>query len=113
MYKAQIEELKKKHKDKLARLERKFYDEKMSLQKQFQLKLMDLRKLSHEEAVTKLGDTTKQLFVENRSMTEELHVQVQVRKRLFSFQCRLLGSHFQVEQATEKLKMQKKHLEEE
>ncbi|PRP87200.1 hypothetical protein PROFUN_01462 [Planoprotostelium fungivorum] len=81
-YKQEIEGIKQKHKDKIARLERKFYDEKISLQKQFQQKLMELRKISHEEAVTKLGETTKQLFVENRTMTEELQLQLQTTEKL-------------------------------
>lgn len=55
----------------------RFYDEKVRLQKTFSSKLSELRKLSHEEAVTRLGDTTKQLFVENRTMAEELQLQMQ------------------------------------
>ncbi len=65
-YQQVIEETKKNQKEKIARLEQKFYDEKVSLQKQFATKLQELKQVEHEEAVTTLGETTKQLFVENR-----------------------------------------------
>jgi hypothetical protein len=80
--KTTLEERTQKYKEKVSKLENKFYEEKVKLQRQFAAKLLELKKFAHDEALTRLGETTKHLYVENKTIAEELHIHVQEAEQL-------------------------------
>eukprot|EP00002_Diphylleia_rotans_P012008 TRINITY_DN2358_c0_g1_i11.p1 TRINITY_DN2358_c0_g1~~TRINITY_DN2358_c0_g1_i11.p1 ORF type:complete len:495 (-),score=95.47 TRINITY_DN2358_c0_g1_i11:242-1726(-) len=72
-----LEEFERKHQETISKMEHKFYEEKVRLQKETNQKMAEIQKLSHEEAIQRLDESTKQILIENRRMADELRLQVQ------------------------------------
>eukprot|EP01112_Ceratiomyxa_fruticulosa_P005397 TRINITY_DN1601_c0_g2_i1.p1 TRINITY_DN1601_c0_g2~~TRINITY_DN1601_c0_g2_i1.p1 ORF type:complete len:511 (+),score=142.15 TRINITY_DN1601_c0_g2_i1:101-1633(+) len=75
-YKKSLEEATVQNKEKVAKLERKYYEEKVRLQKEVNQKVAEIKKTSSEEAIKRLEEATKQVFVQNKKLEEELQVHI-------------------------------------
>jgi hypothetical protein len=75
--KLELIEAEQRHKEVINRLEKRFFDDKLRLQKEANRKIGELAAKAHNEAISNLKETTKEVYKENIRMTEALRYHVQ------------------------------------